>query len=120
MRRVRSRIVIPTDLSLFTTQLLTRSPASDPAVVEAFVREQYGIDGRAERLHGERDENIRLHTADGAGYVLKITPPGESDSLADLPVAALLHLERTAPTIPVPRVMRTLVGQTRTVLADSM
>jgi hydroxylysine kinase len=87
--------------------------------IESQAREQYGIDSRAERLTGERDENFLLHTAQGPSYVLKVSPVGESDPLTDLPVAALLHIERIAPTIPVPRVIRTLAGQTRTHIADS-
>ena len=108
------------DLALYTTQLLTRSPSSHPGDIEVLVRERYGIDGRAERLTGERDENFRLHTAKGPGYVLKVSPAGESDALTELPVAVLLHLERTAPTIPVPRVIRTGDGQTRARFVDSL
>ena len=108
------------DLALYTTQLLTRSPSSHPGDIEVLVRERYGIDGRAERLTGERDENFRLHTAKGPGYVLKVSPAGESDALTELPVAVLLHLERTAPTIPVPRVIRTCDGQTRARVVDSL
>src|SRR5438477_10716920 len=77
------------DLALYSTQLLTRSPASNPAAIEALVRERYGIESRAERLTGERDENFRVHTAEGPGYVLKVSPAGEPDALTDLPVAVL-------------------------------
>src|SRR3954465_6315843 len=108
------------DLALYTSQLLTRSVPSNPGDIEAFVRERYGIDGRAERLTGERDENFRLHTGTGAGYVLKVSPAGESDPLAGLPVAVLLHPERTATSIPVPRVIRTLDGRTRSQIVDSL
>jgi len=108
------------DLALYTSQLLTHSVPSDPGDIEAFVRERYGIDGRVERLTGERDENFRLRTETGAGYVLKVSPAGESDLLTDLPVAVLLHLERTATSIPVPHVIRTLDGQTRSRIVDSL
>jgi Ser/Thr protein kinase RdoA (MazF antagonist) len=108
------------DLALYTAQLLTRSPASNLADIETLVRERYGIEGRAERLTGERDENFRLHTTDGPGYVLKVSPAGESAALTDLHVAVLLHLERVAPTIPVPRVFRTVDGKTRTQIVDAL
>jgi len=107
------------DLALYTSQLLTRAVPSNPSDIEALVRERYGIDGRADRLTGERDENFRLRTGNGAGYVLKVSPPGESELLTDLPVAVLLHLERTATAIPVPRVIRTLDGETRSKVVDS-
>lgn len=107
------------DLELYSTQLLSRSPASSLASIETLVRERYGIEGRAERLTGERDENFRIHTPHGPGYVLKVSPVGEPDTLADLTVAVLLHLEHTAPSIPVPRVIRTAEGQTRIEINDS-
>jgi len=106
------------DLELYTN--LTRSPASDPADVEALVHKRYGIEARAVRLNGERDENFHLQTPDGPGYVLKISPAGEPDELMDLPVAVLLHLEQTAPTIPVPRIVRTLDAETRTEVPDTL
>jgi len=107
-------------VGLYTAQLLTQSVPSNPGDIAAFVRERYGIEGCVERLTGERDENFRLRTETGAGYVLKVSPPGESDLLTDLPVAVLLHLERTATSIPVPRVIRTLDGQTRSQIVDSL
>ncbi len=91
----------------------------DPQQIEAHVLDQFAVHCRAERLTGERDENFLLHTAEGPSYVLKVSPAGESADLTDLPVAALLHLERTAPAIPVPRVIRTSDGSTRTHIEDS-
>ncbi len=107
------------DLELYSAQLLSRSPASSLATVETWVRERYGIEGRAERLTGERDENFRIRTADGPDYVLKVSPVGEPDVSADLSVAVLLHLEGTAPSIPVPRVIRTVEGRTGIEINDS-
>ena len=76
----------------------------------ALVRERYGLTPRASRLTGERDENFRLATADGAEYVLKIANPAENPAETDLQTAALLHLEKSAPELPCPRVLRDRTG----------
>jgi hydroxylysine kinase len=76
------------------------------ALAEQLVRDEYGIDARAERLTGERDQNFRMRTADEAGFVLKIAHAHESADVSDLPAAALLYLERTDPALPCPRVIR--------------
>ena len=84
----------------------------------ALVRECYGFEAQAARLTGERDENFRLSARNGAEYVLKIANPAENAALTELQIAALLHLERTAPTLPCPRVVRALNGDTHVGFAD--
>ena len=85
-----------------------RSPeeAIPTSLVEQVVRDEYGIDVPAERLTGERDQNFRMRTADDSGFVLKVAHAGELPDVADLPIAALLHIERTDPELPCPRVVR--------------
>ena len=55
---------------------------------------------------------IRTHastSADGT-YVLKVANAGEDHAVLDLQLAMLRHLERTAPDLPVPRVVDTVDG----------
>ncbi len=79
----------------------------------ALLRERYGLTPASmARLTGERDENFRLSAADGAEYVLKIANPAEHPAESDLQTAALLHLERADPELPLPRVVRALRGET--------
>jgi hydroxylysine kinase len=85
-----------------------RPVAIGPAL--ALVRERYGIECEATRLTGERDENFRLITAGGAGYVLKIANPAESPAETDFQTAALLHIEEADPELPCPRVLRDREG----------
>lgn len=73
---------------------------------ESFVREHYGIEARAERLTGERDENFWLRTEQGPDYVLKVCGPAESAEMASLQIAVLRHVQLTDPNLPCPRVMR--------------
>lgn len=84
----------------------------------ALARERYGLEADATRLTGERDENFKLVTRDRGRFVLKAANPAESAEVADLQIAALLHLERTDPWLPCPRVLRTLDGDTQVRFRD--
>jgi hydroxylysine kinase len=98
------------DTFMATMVAQARSVAAEGAI--ALVRERYGLKTRAARLTGERDENFRLSAPDGAEYVLKIANPAEDPEVTELPVAALLHIERTDPGFPCPRVVRAHDGNT--------
>ncbi|MBW4053639.1 MAG: phosphotransferase [Proteobacteria bacterium] len=97
-----------------------RSPEEQIAtsLVEQVVRDGYGVDARAERLTGERDQNFRMRTADDSGFVLKIAHAEELPVVIDLPIAALLHLERADPALPCPRVVRSR-DRTRVTFRDA-
>jgi len=96
--------------------LATMVAPSRPVPIEqvvALVRRHYGFESEATRLTGERDENFRLTADDGAEYVLKIANPAENAAETDLQIAALLHIEKTDPTLPCPRVLRDRSGGSR-------
>jgi 4-aminobutyrate aminotransferase-like enzyme/Ser/Thr protein kinase RdoA (MazF antagonist) len=76
-----------------------------------FAREHWGIVGTLTPLDGERDQNHRIDAADGAAYVIKVSAAGESEGAVDFQVAALRHLERHAPDLPVPRVITSRRGK---------
>lgn len=76
-------------------------------------RELWGLDGEFAPLDGERDQNHRVTSADGASFVLKVSAGGEAEGAVDFQVAALRHLERHAPDLPVPRVIASLKGDDR-------
>jgi Ser/Thr protein kinase RdoA (MazF antagonist) len=82
------------------------TPKLPLSAAEAFVRDHYGIEARAEALTGERDENFWLRTPPGPDYVLKVCSPGESPEIASLQIAVLRHVQLTDPDLPCPRVMR--------------
>lgn len=81
--------------------------------------EFYGLDICADALTGERDENFRLTSPDGRQFVLKISNAQEDPLVSDLPTAALLHIEETAPDFPCPRVCRDLEGRSSLHLPDA-
>ncbi|WP_158893234.1 MULTISPECIES: phosphotransferase [unclassified Pseudomonas] len=94
----------------------TPPPTLAPDEVQQLVRRLYGIDGRVDPLLGERDQNCRVETAVGERYVVKISNPSESLAVVDFQIAALDHIGCVAPSLPVPRVVRTLEGQTHATL----
>ena len=94
--------------------LSTTAPSLPLDDVGRLVRRLYGIEGAVSPLAGERDQNCRIETADGTRYVVKIGNPSEPVPVVDFQIAALEHVARASPRLPVPRVVRTLDGQART------
>lgn len=103
----------------FMATMVAPAQPVEPAHAAQIVREHYGLEVEATRLTGERDENFRIATADGAAYVLKIANPAEAPAITDLPIAALLHIERSDPQLPCPRVVRTRGGAAQVRCADA-
>src|SRR6186713_2151877 len=98
----------------FSAADLNFNPARFPlGRLADFAREHWGLEGELTPLDGERDQNHRLTTADGASYVLKVSAGGESEGAVDFQVAALRHLERYAPDLPVPRIIASTRGNDR-------
>jgi len=95
--------------------LSTTAPALSTQEVEALVRRLYGMDGEAAPLAAERDQNCLIRAATGERYVLKVSNPSEPISIVDLQIAALDHVAKTAPALPLPRVARTVAGRSRDV-----
>jgi 4-aminobutyrate aminotransferase-like enzyme/Ser/Thr protein kinase RdoA (MazF antagonist) len=90
---------------------LNFNPAQFPREqLAAFAREHWGVSGELTPLDGERDQNHRLKTAQGDSFVLKVSAAGESEGAVDFQVAALRHLERHAPDLPVPRLIASRAG----------
>jgi L-gulonate 3-dehydrogenase len=87
----------------------TWAHASEVAAA-ALVREHYGREVTVTRLVGERDDVFRLETADGERLILKIAHPEEPQPVTNLVTAAMLHVARVAPDVPVERVVVTVEG----------
>jgi len=85
-------------------------PRLSKDLLEPFLRDYWGIEGELSHLSGERDQNFGVAAADGSRYVLKIASLLEDLVLVDFQTQALLHLEAADPTIPVPRMQRSLEG----------
>jgi Ser/Thr protein kinase RdoA (MazF antagonist) len=83
-----------------------------PEDAERLVRARWGIEGRAEALSSERDQNFRIETMAGRRVLLKIADPAEERQVTNFQTELLLHLERTDPELPAPRILRTPEGAT--------
>lgn len=99
--------------------LETSPPAFSAAQAERLAREIFGVTGQARQLYGERDQNFRIKTADGPGIILKILSPGEDPQNLAFQTEALEHIALIDPTLPVPRVQRTLTGEVFTNAPDA-
>ncbi|WP_321338831.1 phosphotransferase [uncultured Cohaesibacter sp.] len=92
--------------------LLTTPPPAISQQEALFIAEStFGITGSLKALTSERDANFLLRTDEGKGYVLKFTNEMEPQEQTDFQTKALLHLEKTAPSLHVPRAVSTLSGE---------
>lgn len=80
------------------------------------IRKCYGISGEFASLDSERDQNYRITTTAGDAVVLKISNALDAPDIIDFQTAALQHIEASAPSLPVPRVILTLAGKRFAVL----
>ena len=73
-------------------------------------RDLFGLEGELEAKRGERDRNFRVRATDGRDVILKLANEAEDPGVIDLQIQALLHVEKHAPGLPVPRVVRSVNG----------
>ena len=95
------------------TLLTTPSPDFSLEHASELLREHYGLEGSLEVQDSERDQNFRLRTSAGDKHVLKLANSAEPESITDFQIAALVHLEESTLATRVPKVVRTINGQTR-------
>jgi hydroxylysine kinase len=93
------------DMDTFMATMVAASQPVSVTKAVALAREHFGLEARADRLTGERDENFRITAADGTQYVLKIANAAEDPRVTALPIAALRHVEKTDASLPCPRVV---------------
>jgi hydroxylysine kinase len=92
------------DIQLVSSSLMTNLAPITPGEAAAFAKRLFGIDGTAQPLKGERDQNFLLRGPSGT-FVLKITNPAEARSVTDFQTRALLHVNKADPLLPVPELL---------------
>jgi 4-aminobutyrate aminotransferase-like enzyme/Ser/Thr protein kinase RdoA (MazF antagonist) len=90
--------------------LRERPPAFGAQEAARIAARSFGLEGTVSRLASERDENYRLDVAAGS-FVLKISNSADGAAFVEMQTAALLHVERVDPSLPVMRVVRTAGGE---------
>jgi len=78
----------------------------------------FDLSGDFRPLKSERDQNFRIRTGNGEGYVLKLSNADEEPGVIDFQTQALWHIEQQDPALPVPRVVRTKDGAAFTTVGD--
>jgi Ser/Thr protein kinase RdoA (MazF antagonist) len=81
---------------------------ADSTVLE-LLEQCYGLRGMLVRIPTEKDETFRLRDG-GETYLVKVSSPDEDPAIVHLQTACMEHLERTAPELPVQRLVRSLRG----------
>jgi Ser/Thr protein kinase RdoA (MazF antagonist) len=94
------------------------SPRVSQAQAEEIARQYYGVSGTAERLAAEHDDVFRLTTADGTSRLIKAGAVDPVAAGTSFQTAVLRHLERTAPKLPVQRVIPALDGRAELLLDE--
>ncbi len=90
--------------------LQTTPPVLDLAVARKVLRDSFGMAGSLTPLDGERDQNFRVDTAEGRRFVLKISNPADDRPVLEMQTAALRHIERVDPGLPVMRALAAADG----------
>ena len=87
---------------------------ADPPTLDAgraveAARSLFGVDAVSARpLVSERDQNFLVDEADGSRWVLKVSNAAEDPAVVAMEVAAVEHVARMDPDLPVPRARPTL------------
>ena len=88
--------------------LAEQSQLADSTVLE-LLEHSYGLKGTLVRIPTEKDDTFRLRDGQET-YLVKVSPPDEDPVIVHLQTACMEHLERTAPELPVQRLIRSLAG----------
>jgi len=92
--------------------LETAPPAFDKDAVTRILRDRFGVDSLSLMpLAGERDQNFKVDAADGRRLLFKISNPADGLATVEMQAAALRHIERVDPGLPVMRPLPDVVGE---------
>lgn len=89
--------------------LLTEHTQIAESTVLELLKHSYGLKGALVRIPTEKDETFRLQDGQES-YLVKVSPPDEDPVIVHLQTSCMEHLERTAPELPVQRLIRSLDG----------
>jgi 4-aminobutyrate aminotransferase-like enzyme/Ser/Thr protein kinase RdoA (MazF antagonist) len=95
-----------------TADVLAAAPP-DLTTAEAaqIARTIYGLEGTMRPLVSERDQNFLLADASGGERVLKVSNAAEERGVVEMEVAAVAHIARVNPELPVPVALPAIDGR---------
>lgn len=96
--------------------LAEQSQLADSTVLE-LLKQSYGLNGTLVRIPTEKDETFRLRYGQET-YLVKVSPPDEDPLIVHLQTSCMEHLERTAPDLPVQRLVRSLAGDPQVLIPE--
>jgi len=97
---------------------VTPAPEVSLATAARIAADAFGVEGLGRELPSERDRNVWIDAGDTA-YVLKVSNSAEDPSVIDLENAAIGHVGRCDPELPIPVLLPSLHGQpTTSVIGD--
>src|SRR5258708_9660859 len=88
-------------------------PAFGEEAARQILREGFGVESSSIKpLAGERDQNFRVDTVGGQRFLFKISNPVDDRPVLAMQAAALRHIERVDPRLPVMRALPSAAGGT--------
>ncbi len=100
----------PADLLAHDAPEITLDKAAELA------RDIFGISGSIRPLSAERDANFHIRLETGEEALLKVTNAVEDQGVTEMQTAALIHLARVDPALPVQRICQTLTGASSAII----
>src|SRR5215475_11838555 len=92
--------------------LASTPPAFEMEAAQRILRDRFGVESSSlTPLAGESDQNFRVEAAGGRRLLFKISNPADGLSTVEMQAAALRHIERVDPGLPVMRVLPDTVGE---------
>lgn len=95
--------------------LLAEQSQLADSTVKRLLEHFYGLQGKLVRIPTEKDETFRLQSG-GNAFLVKVSSPDEDPVIVQLQTACMEHLERTAPELPVQRLVRSLGGDAQVLI----
>jgi Ser/Thr protein kinase RdoA (MazF antagonist) len=87
-------------------------PAFGEQAARQILREGFGVQSSSLKpLAGERDQNFRVDTAAGQRFLFKISNPADDGPILAMQAAALGHIGRVDPGLPVMRALPAGAGE---------
>ena len=93
-------------------------PMQEPEATKV-LKDIYGVDGELIRLPAEKDDTFKV-TVDGKStYVLKVANPHDPEDELDFQIKLMAHVAKKDPTLPIPKVIKSLNGRELTPIVDN-